>query len=274
MNPALPQIVDSLDPARFIPAASVSAATLALACGLLLWLFGGRLLRPLFAVLGAAVGGALGSLAAPELNTDLLPALPATHEGLLLGGVVGLLAALVLHRLTVAFAAGLLAAIVAATAAISFAAPDPAAAQVSQSPAPTVRTVALPAPPPHFAAALLEPTHAAASEAGIEFLSREWDALGPRRQAVLLVAAIFGGLVGALFGLAGPRKASALLTALLGAGVTIASVGFLAGLLPPESISRADAQRVLAIWAVMGVAGFVFQTFRIRAHEPRPAGAP
>lgn len=274
MNPALPQVVDSLDLARFVPAASIGAATLALACGLLLWLFGGRLLRPLFAALGAAVGGALGSLAAPALSTDLLPALSAPQEGLFLGGLGGLVAALVLHRLTVAFAAGLLAATVAATAALSFAAPQPASELSHDAFASAVRSVALPPPLTHFAPAPLEPMHAAASRAGVEFLSREWDALGVRRQAVLLVAAIFGGLGGVLFGLAGPRKASALLTALLGAAVTIASVGFLAGLLPPESISRVDAQRVLAAWAVMGVAGFVFQTFRIRAPEPRPAGAP
>ncbi|MDX2016681.1 MAG: hypothetical protein SFY95_03455 [Planctomycetota bacterium] len=89
---------------------TVAAHTIAwgsLLAGLLLWLFGHKLIKPIFALAGL-VGGAMtiGTIIHPMLPEQVLGA-PSAWAALAIGGVFGLLAGFVLYRFAMAFAGGI-----------------------------------------------------------------------------------------------------------------------------------------------------------------------
>jgi MFS family permease len=72
-----------------------------------LWLFGGRVVRPLFAVFGMALGAMIGLFVVPALGLVEVAGQPATWIGAGVGGVIGLVLALVLLKVAIVFSAGL-----------------------------------------------------------------------------------------------------------------------------------------------------------------------
>jgi MFS family permease len=120
MHPTLTNLHAIPDPASLLQRASAGVAGLTdmtmaahtiawgtLIAGLLLWLFGHKLIKPMFALAGL-IGGALtiGTLIHPMLPEAVFGA-PSAWAALAIGGIFGLLAGFVLYRFAMAFAGGI-----------------------------------------------------------------------------------------------------------------------------------------------------------------------
>ncbi len=111
MNPDLLQPAqNALDSIRSLPWAAHGIAAAALITGLILWLHGRRLLKPMIVVV-FALGGAASGFAVLPL-TPIADSV-STQVGLVLGGVVGAVAGLLLFRFAMAISLGLVLAVMA-----------------------------------------------------------------------------------------------------------------------------------------------------------------
>jgi len=88
-------------------------AGVGLVAGLVLWLFGSRVLRSMFALLGAAVGAFLGLVLLPlsglgpvETGWEVVPSVSPEQLGLLGGAVLGVVLAFTLYRAVMALGSG------------------------------------------------------------------------------------------------------------------------------------------------------------------------
>lgn len=108
---------DLLDSLRSLPWAAHGIAIFALLTGLLLWLHGRRLLKPMivavFALAGATVGFALPSLTS-------LGDLISVHAGLIIGAAFGAIIGLLLFRFAMAISLGLVLACIAPVVCLAF----------------------------------------------------------------------------------------------------------------------------------------------------------
>jgi hypothetical protein len=88
-----------------------------------------------------------------------------------------------------------------------------------------------------------------------------WGSLPPEIQMRLIVSGLGAGLVGLVVGAMMPRKAAALLTAMLGAGVFLASLWWVAqkAALPGRELLEHGPLGWLMIWGVVAGCGLVFQ---------------
>ncbi|RMH13386.1 MAG: hypothetical protein D6695_04185 [Planctomycetota bacterium] len=102
-------IIDHLQ--RLDPASSPMSAPaiigIALICGIVLWLCGKQVLKPIVAILGGAFGSAFGILAPTVLGISNIGQVPASLAGLGVGAILGLLVGLALYRTVIAFGTGL-----------------------------------------------------------------------------------------------------------------------------------------------------------------------
>jgi hypothetical protein len=89
-----------------LPLEAHAAMGLVLLGGIALWLFGGRLLKPLFGLLGLALGGLIGMVALPAFGLREIGGVSGALIGLGVGAVVGLTLAMVLLKAAIVFAAG------------------------------------------------------------------------------------------------------------------------------------------------------------------------
>ncbi|MCA9304473.1 MAG: hypothetical protein KC996_10155 [Phycisphaerales bacterium] len=125
MPPAKPRRPESKEPAMtpaLVPVTLANTATLpeggsialglALCAGLTLWLFGAKLVKPVFLFLGLAIGGFVGATLVPYidfigtihiLGIGITPGI----TGLIAGGVIGALIALAMFRMVVTLTAAL-----------------------------------------------------------------------------------------------------------------------------------------------------------------------
>lgn len=90
-----------------LPGEAHAAMGLMLLVGLALWLFGGRLVKPMFAILGLALGGVVGLIVLPAIGIEQIDGAPGTWVGMAIGAVIGLVLALVMLKVALVFAAGL-----------------------------------------------------------------------------------------------------------------------------------------------------------------------
>ena len=70
--------------------------------GLILWAAGGKLVKPMFGLLGLAAGAVLGLVVVPLTPLPSMVGLPPTWVGIGLGAVLGLLMAMILFRISIA----------------------------------------------------------------------------------------------------------------------------------------------------------------------------
>lgn len=75
--------------------------------GLALWLFGGRLVKPLFALVGIALGGVVGLIVLPALGLEEVGGAPGSLVGMGVGALIGMVISLVLLKVAIIFVAGL-----------------------------------------------------------------------------------------------------------------------------------------------------------------------
>ncbi len=78
---------------------------IAILAGVGLWLFGARLAKPMFLVLGFVIGATLGFVLLPAFGPDVIEGVPSPYIGFAGGSVLGMIASAIVFRFTIALAA-------------------------------------------------------------------------------------------------------------------------------------------------------------------------
>lgn len=279
------------------PWAVHALVSLATVCGLVLWLAGARVLRPMMIVLGALVFAGVGFVIGPALaNSAETAATSAPHPtagayGLLIGLPVGALVGVVLYRSATAVALGL---------ALGAAAPLCAAGLLHLHVLPTGQVLSARDARPMIAerAALVAfdepmvnaplpeslpidwedalrlrerfaPAAGAAREA-IEHTRKElttrWEAVPTQHRAVLALSSLGGLALGIVLGLAAPAWAAGSCAAMLGSALWLAGGVWLSGSLGASwagaggPLDRTPMQW-LTVWGFAAAAGLCAQCF-------------
>jgi hypothetical protein len=282
MHDWLSQILASTSTLRELPPAAHALAIGGLITGLALWLFGGKLLKPAFALLGLVIGGMLGFLLVPAFFSTTILGVPSPYVGLGLGLLLGLIQGLVLFRFSMAICTALILGLAATLGAAAWMKFEPLkrAADVANQPVSTL-TGSVPA----GASSLTIPTREEAIEklrpvaervgaflddAG-EQLKSEWTKLTPRQQGTLVISGLAGILGGLILGLVFPKKSSALVTALVGAAVWIPCAAWLAiaANAPGNERLNFTAFTWLLIWLGVTILGLVIQATLLKKKAPK-----
>ena len=90
-----------------LPIEAHLALGLMLVGGLLLWLFGGKILKPLFGLAGLVVGGMVGLIVLPSFGIEAVAGAPASLIGLAIGAAIGLVVSLIALKAAIVVSAGL-----------------------------------------------------------------------------------------------------------------------------------------------------------------------
>jgi hypothetical protein len=242
----------------------------------------------MFALIGVVLGGSIGFFLAPVLAVEPIRDIPTPYVGLGVGGLVGLTAAVALFRFTMALGAAAvlgLAGMMGTSVYLDYAEPVPEGEVQTVTPA----ALAAPETADHGYDAVpdREPATSAdvtawaiqSAERTREFLQRSiaagqarWERVpGPHR---LMVAGggVCGGLLGFLFGVFVPRRASALVTALFGSALWLSCAAWVAHATAAPGLAFLDqpTQVWLVIWPVTASIGVLVQWMmivRARASE-------
>lgn len=282
--------------------------------GMVLWIGGGRLLRPAITLTGTLAGALMGSALAAGLQLPDLHGVPAGYIGIALGGLLGLGLSLILYRVAVAGVAGVGLGVAAATTAalcvgigaaslsrentanetsITSEQPRQAASrlsqvrdglatlslddleQVRQHLAGTVQHRSLPT------SEIVPTSIRSAGEQIQESAAAQWDSLGSEPRVAMTASAVIGALVGGLMGLLMPRRAGALVTALAGSALWLGGGVALAARYAPELSQQQWITWTLAhppawalIWVLMGLLGMMAQMSGEKPPVPQPVKAP
>ncbi len=98
-GPGLGSLTDQMP--AWMPPAAIMVAIGAVVVGLIVWLFGGKLIKPAFVLIGGVIGSALGAVYTPML-TPTIAGIPAAYPGMAAGLIVGMLAAGLVYRFAMA----------------------------------------------------------------------------------------------------------------------------------------------------------------------------
>jgi hypothetical protein len=281
-DPSLPNLIlAQAEPAlRSLPAAAHILVALGLGAGLVLWLVGRVVLRPVFGFIGALIGGSIGFFVLPAAGPETVFGFPSPYAGLLIGAVVGLIGGILLYRFALAILmslvvglAGVLAAGVylnsqevnsaAATARAGIKAPaleqaeqlhlskDMSRDQIKES----AQTVAAQV--------------RAFLDARGEELSASWSQIPAAHRVTLVIAGLSGMLAGFLMGLLAPRRSAAAATALFGSGLWLPCLGWILSSLGTRGldITQRSPTVWLIVWLVAAAVGFVAQTSSLGKHS-------
>lgn len=288
MNQTEPILESVLGALRSLPLGVHAVPIIGLIAGIVLWLWGGKFLRPITVILSLAIGAGLGALLAPAAGLTDVGGLPAPYVGLGVGALIGLCAGLVLFR----FSMGMAAAAALATATFLGAtvylsstnqlppAPraDERSAQASslkdqlreslgdlritarkRDDAPT--KAGEPVTPTAGAAKTAEEVERSARAASLATntrafvndlsadLAERWDAMTPRARLILFGGTLAGWMLGLAIGLASPKRTSAIVTAFLGAALWLACGLYL---LRAGGVSLPDALADRPLWWAIG----------------------
>ncbi len=279
--------------------------------GVMLWLFGGRFIKPAFASLGLVLGSATGLLIAAALGEDNIGQWPALHVGLLAGGVIGLTISIVAFKIAMigaaagAFAAAgfLISLIIVQHRPAIEADTELLAVQMQEqgySDDEYAEVLGILGAPgmsdngDNGAAArqrLVESIdEAVTGAAGVVNESAEQirgfasalyhdlkgfhDSLD-RDGSMIVGACAFGGaLAGMLIGLFRPGKSAAMITAMTGSAIVLFAGIWLvrAWELPFEGVVTREPIAWANIWLVMSLGGWIFQLSRMLAKVQKPVG--
>lgn len=268
----------------FDPAASpVSLPVLvgiALTCGLVLWLFGKQVLKPIIAVLGGAWGSAIGILAPTWFGISMIGSVPASLVGMGVGALLGALIGVALYRTLVTFTtglalgvAGLLVSLALLASPAGTPAPDPAAADVEAA-----RIVIGDAPPQTVSDATAEVAERAQRfvRDSAHAVSTRFDTLSEADRLKVLGSTLGGLIAGLILGLAAPGRASAMVTAAFGSGLWLYCFAWLS---VQQNAPWAESLRLgpggwAITWAIATAAGIAAQLLLWGHKSTKPAEAP
>ncbi len=260
---------------RDLPPAAHALALGGLLTGLALWLFGGKLLKPAFALIGLIVGGMLGFLLVPTFTPATIASVPTPYLGLGLGAVMGLVQGLVLFRFSMAVCAAIIFGLSATLGAAAWMKFEPLkrAADVASQPvgaiagASGVSSLSTPTREEvtQNLRSVAERAQAFLDDVGAQ-LRGEWVKLSSRQQGTLVLSGLGGILAGLVVGLVFPKKSSALVTALVGAAVWVPCAAWLAVAWNAPGNERLNftALTWLVIWVCVAIAGLAIQATLLR----------
>lgn len=260
-----------------LPGAPVALSLAAVGIGILLWLAGAKIVRPVGAVVGSILGIILGSGAIAGILSERFDLPGATILSLLLGGLIGAAVGLVAYRLICAGLTGLSVAALVLLATVCTLSPS----QPAHSESPIARITAISFPNPLAPTArdadsdrsLAQQSESALNDSVLRHIVPQsgldrWDALAPSQRAGISLVAIAAGLLAAFAGLVAPMKASAFSASILGSGLALAGIAFLtqrtaidAGLSPTPW---------LIAWGLLSILGLAVQAGASKP-EPKPA---
>ncbi|MFG0282890.1 MAG: hypothetical protein ACF8R7_00570 [Phycisphaerales bacterium JB039] len=257
----------ALEALSALPVGAHLTVGVALLIGLALWLFGRKLAKPAFALVGSLLGAVAGLLLLPALGTPPIADIPSPYLGLGAGAVVGLIIAGFVFRFTMALAsAGVvgLAALLISSIYVTANPPSPSETEsvatpalASIAPPLTLFQLRLPAVPvaysippgPGGAAPDGQPGQEpaegeeaetpdsleAAAENVREFVAvlgseiqSVWSAQSEEGRIIVLGSTVIGLAVGFLIGLGAPNRAAIVITSMAGCAIWMPSVVVLA----------------------------------------------
>jgi MFS family permease len=297
MSPDPSGLADQL--AAFNPATSqipaIGLIVLGLSCGVILWLFGHKVLGPVVFILGGAIGAAAGMVAPQHLAIDSIGGYPASLVGLIIGAVLGGLLAGALYRTAITLGSGLSFAAAGLITGLAVWAPPPtpapdatpAIAQVEPEPAADLQPMdALPDSVGEEDQPAAEASDLAdAAQRAVTFVKSsavavqdQWFALDENGRLRVAGATIGGLMLGLLIGLIAHQRASAIVTSAVGSGVSLYCVAWLGtqSPMPWTSITAGfGPSEWVMTWGAAAVIGIIFQGLFIRPRSaPRPTPAP
>ncbi len=241
----------------------MALAAVAVVVGLILWLSGGKLLRPA-SVLGSAItGGFLGWSLLPRVLPQIVEGVPTPMIGLAVGVAGGAGLGLALYRLT---AAALSATTLAGAGLVAAAFLLPS----TTDPAP-VPTVSIAAIGETISTIRTRDAADAAWRTTGELALARWEHLEEKGRATVLAGAGLGGVLGLLLGGLAPRRSSAIATALLGSGVLLGGAWSLMHSLaiPGRELFTHGLVVNVVVWLALAAVGLAIQwPSRAPAGEP------
>jgi ElaB/YqjD/DUF883 family membrane-anchored ribosome-binding protein len=269
------QAIADLPPAAHI----LVAATLGV--GLVMWLFGQRLLRPMFGALGAVTGSLMGFFLAPALLPPSVFDVPSPYLGAAVAGILGLVVGVLIFR----FAVGIGMALVSGLAALLITGTLINTQLLHQA---AVVGASLPPHEALMAAAnrnsftandLPQATRPVGTRVReflgerVDQLAESWKQTPHQEQVRLTVASVVGTMVGLLLGLLMPRRSAAACTALLGAAIWLPALGWILHALevPGRRFLDMGTMVWLMIWGGIAFLGFALQIAGHRRGKPAEA---
>jgi hypothetical protein len=279
MDNAMDSLVTTL---QELPFGVFGAAIVALAAGLVLWLAGRMVIKPIFAVIGGVTGSMLGFFFLPLVAPETIAEWPSTTVGLAVGAVLGLAVAIVLFRFTMAISTAVVLGILGGLGAATYLHFDSihqnevaayeaqALSQADQFLPDIPRSDSSPTGDGTQTASdgdqpELNPAQRASKfvqELYEELVVPWWDRQPVRSRFILSGTVFVGAAMGLLIGLAMPVKSAAVTTAMAGSAVWLPNAAFLltAANLPGHgALARLGPMGSLIVWIVIAAIGMVFQ---------------
>lgn len=262
---AVPRLVESW------PVETIAIPVVVLVAGFALWAAGRKLIRPVFGVLGLALGAGAGYLVVPQFGWQTLFGLDAAVAGLIGGALIGLLLALLLYRLMMGLAAGGALAFVALLAAGAYLHANPSPPPDRDPPARSAQELLFDGIPLEGSLdaqtrRLKKPENAfeearVVAEQFRQWASDGWEGLAVRDRVILLAATLGALTIGLAAGLAFPTKAAALVSAPFGAAVALSAGAWLLWIFDFDIAKRIGANPALSLvtWGVVAAIGVFIQ---------------
>jgi hypothetical protein len=255
-----------------LPLAAHILALLGLVGGLVLWLVGQKVIKPVFGVLGGVIGGLIGFLTMPSIAPSDIGGIPSPYLGLGIGAVFGLGAGLMLFRFAVAISTGIalgLAGILISAASIHFTPVQDASKNLNNLKNSAIKAAQSPIDPTltskkDQAMARAQPVAQTVKEfveSEAEDIRASWNSLQGHEQVVLGLSGVGGMVAGFFIGLFFPRKSAAVATSLFGSAVWVPSLMWLANALevPGREYLDRGAMFWLIVWMVAAIVGIGVQ---------------
>ncbi|MFG0245046.1 MAG: hypothetical protein ACF8MF_03225 [Phycisphaerales bacterium JB052] len=283
--------------AQALPEGGSVPLGVALLAGLLLWIMGARVIKPVFFLLGLAIGGFVGATLLPLTGVPTFEPGGVTITpgvtGLICGGVIGSLCALAMFRLVIAFTSALAFAAAGVVGALIFLHFNPTIGEgdLSDTQAALVESGEDIA---GFTTSLNEEISREAAERSLDALDKDGKILDedakqqlkdaaarskefleglyatvsaeieqrPARDKLIAFSAGFAGLAfGLLIGVTMPKRTTALVTSLFGSAVCMASVSALLTARSGEQPDFLDQSALVwaIVWGVLTMLGLMVQ---------------
>lgn len=287
MSRALQGLVD-------LPWGIHAVVALAMAAGLVLWLTGEKMLRPIIIVLAGLIGGVLGFLIIPLTPWGQNGSLTVWH-GLLGGLFVGALGGVLMFRSALALGCGVVFGVMlplAAAAVLGLTRVDAASSSTSAQPDSMQTAIAASVESGVIAHAaekveqkLPEAARPAAARVkgflttAFDHAGVSWSSLPMVHRGIILICAAVGLAAGVIAGLSVPGWACGAISSLFGAAVWLTCFVWMSNALHTpwrEQLDRTPLQWLL-IWAIAGMVGMLVQwsgVLKPSTKKSEPRGKP
>lgn len=271
-----------------VPVGLHSFAVAGLIGGVILWLLGGKLLRPAFGLVGIAVGAAIGGLLLPTVAPTTIFGFASLHVGMSVGAILGFVLSMTLFRFAMGIAGAVVFAVLGLLGTGIYLSQTPGAVPI-EMPAALTSAEGFKDAAGKVGSDLAEAAKKLQDGATITDLTKDGEAAVASREAatqlrsqlqdqvtdlwsrtpsdskLVLTGGAFGGaLLGLIVGVVMPKKSAALFTAFLGAASLLACGTWLAhaAQVPGHELLNRGPVVWLVAWLVAGIAGVSIQTAR------------